>query len=90
MGCRVGVLRGLAIAASGVVLSGCGSGASGATRAANRGPSIRLADIGVIAAVIAIIRLARLHAPLPAFQKVFATLRSALCLTRHQTYRQRT
>jgi hypothetical protein len=43
-----------------------------------------------LTAVRATVHAARSHASLPACQKVFAAVRSALCLSRKETYRQRT
>jgi hypothetical protein len=44
----------------------------------------------VVVAVRATIRAARSHSGLPACHKVFAAVRSALCLARNEKYRQRT
>ena len=44
----------------------------------------------VLTAVLATVRAARSHSGLPACQKLFAAARSAHCLTRSATYRQRT
>jgi pimeloyl-ACP methyl ester carboxylesterase len=44
----------------------------------------------VLTAVLAIVRAAQSHSKLPACPKVFAAVRSAHCLTRNETYRQRT
>ena len=44
----------------------------------------------LVTAVLATVRAARSRARLPACQTVFASVRSALCLTRNATYRQRT
>lgn len=44
----------------------------------------------VVTAVLATVRAARSHSKLPACHEVFAAVRSALCLARDETYRQRT
>lgn len=44
----------------------------------------------VVSAVLATVRAARSHSKLPACREVFAAVRSALCLARNKTYRERT
>src|SRR5437763_1225784 len=88
----------LAIAAAAVLLA-----ARAQTRLADLSTnSIHVVDHGVghfipendptivLTAVLATVRAARSHSKLPACQKMFAAVRSAHCLTRNETYRQRT